>query len=712
MASLNLNPNPLLKPSSFSVGRKKNPLFNFKPSSFPISLNKNNKSKLNLCKTFSITDDNWLHTSLFQSKRRSKFIIAEDPSMEETNYVVVSIDKENLEPTILTKIDNPFPDPVFHPYESCKGLILLLYDNTWNKYHDDLHQEDIWTQEALWNPTTNELKILPTSPATLDPSEPFSRIHVNGTYYWLNNLDDYFIQSFNFSTEKFESYRVPMPPSEKLEKFCDKRLVEYWGSLGFLASTTLWVDDEMHNALELWVWDDVSLSWAQESTCLVDKMSSYMGLFENDKLFYLQPGGDLTVQDCAMNTEMNISNVCSHDVYRLMLEKGEQIPISASVHGRQNTDEKPLCLLPVLIIEFNEKVSMKRRRNYKRKVPYRRRSNKDSSSGQIRVNSLRTRVFRDPASKPVKPVWVEVQIGSPLFVPDGTTPRTYKELSPACCYDVRCSRPEIGYSDSDFAGCLDSRKSTFGYVFLLAEGAISWKSAKQSVIAASTMEAEFVACFDILLVFPGNGADFVVAKYIFTEYSFVVRVFDINCDFASRAGRSCRVAAGHPSVLNDEQGSQDTSSGAACGSPGCRIVAGWLRAGCVLCAAGIHVSQSACGCLEVPSAPLAGLTELVGPNRADHVGSSDIEERAGPGFLPPATGMHGGCWDGLGLPGGCTPCGGAVAWIGHAAMYVRGQIRKVPGKPGHGERTLSFDVNNIFVSTKQTFRSSKKTDAR
>ena len=36
----------------------------------------------------------------------------------------------------------------------------------------------------------------------------------------------------------------------------------------------------------------------------------------------------------------------------------------------------------------------------------------------------------------------------------------------------------IGYSDSDFAGCLDSKRSTSGYVFLLAGGAISWKSAK------------------------------------------------------------------------------------------------------------------------------------------------------------------------------------------------------------------------------------------
>ena len=54
----------------------------------------------------------------------------------------------------------------------------------------------------------------------------------------------------------------------------------------------------------------------------------------------------------------------------------------------------------------------------------------------------------------------------------------------------------IEYSDSDFAGCLDSRKSTSGFVFLLATGAISWKSVKQSTIASSTMEAEFVACVE------------------------------------------------------------------------------------------------------------------------------------------------------------------------------------------------------------------------
>ena len=34
----------------------------------------------------------------------------------------------------------------------------------------------------------------------------------------------------------------------------------------------------------------------------------------------------------------------------------------------------------------------------------------------------------------------------------------------------------VGYSNSDFAGCLDSRRSTSSYIFMLAGGAVSWKS--------------------------------------------------------------------------------------------------------------------------------------------------------------------------------------------------------------------------------------------
>ena len=54
----------------------------------------------------------------------------------------------------------------------------------------------------------------------------------------------------------------------------------------------------------------------------------------------------------------------------------------------------------------------------------------------------------------------------------------------------------IGYTDADFAGCQDSRKYTSGYIFMLASGAVAWKSTKQTLTASSTMEAEFVACYE------------------------------------------------------------------------------------------------------------------------------------------------------------------------------------------------------------------------
>ena len=54
----------------------------------------------------------------------------------------------------------------------------------------------------------------------------------------------------------------------------------------------------------------------------------------------------------------------------------------------------------------------------------------------------------------------------------------------------------IGYSYSDFVGCIDSRKSTSSYIYLLAGGSISWKSAKQALITSSTMAAEYIACYE------------------------------------------------------------------------------------------------------------------------------------------------------------------------------------------------------------------------
>ena len=49
------------------------------------------------------------------------------------------------------------------------------------------------------------------------------------------------------------------------------------------------------------------------------------------------------------------------------------------------------------------------------------------------------------------------------------------------------------FCDADWAGDLDERKSTSGYVLMLSNCAVSWKSKKQTVIALSTAEAEYIA---------------------------------------------------------------------------------------------------------------------------------------------------------------------------------------------------------------------------
>ncbi|RVX19553.1 Retrovirus-related Pol polyprotein from transposon TNT 1-94 [Vitis vinifera] len=54
----------------------------------------------------------------------------------------------------------------------------------------------------------------------------------------------------------------------------------------------------------------------------------------------------------------------------------------------------------------------------------------------------------------------------------------------------------VGFCDADFAGCIDDKKSTTGYIFMMAGGAVSWKSVKQTLTASSTMEAEYVACYE------------------------------------------------------------------------------------------------------------------------------------------------------------------------------------------------------------------------
>jgi hypothetical protein len=58
------------------------------------------------------------------------------------------------------------------------------------------------------------------------------------------------------------------------------------------------------------------------------------------------------------------------------------------------------------------------------------------------------------------------------------------------CYEGRTRLDKVvdihGFVDADWAGDLDRRRSTSGYVFNLFGGAISWMSKRQAVVALST----------------------------------------------------------------------------------------------------------------------------------------------------------------------------------------------------------------------------------
>jgi len=51
----------------------------------------------------------------------------------------------------------------------------------------------------------------------------------------------------------------------------------------------------------------------------------------------------------------------------------------------------------------------------------------------------------------------------------------------------------VAYTDSDYAGDIDDRKSTSGFVFSLGTGAVSWSSKKQPIVTLSTTESEYIA---------------------------------------------------------------------------------------------------------------------------------------------------------------------------------------------------------------------------
>ncbi|GKD87518.1 putative ribonuclease H-like domain-containing protein, partial [Tanacetum coccineum] len=57
----------------------------------------------------------------------------------------------------------------------------------------------------------------------------------------------------------------------------------------------------------------------------------------------------------------------------------------------------------------------------------------------------------------------------------------------------------VAYTDSDYAGATQDRKSTTGGYQFLGNKLISWQCKKQTMVATSITEAEYVATANLLI---------------------------------------------------------------------------------------------------------------------------------------------------------------------------------------------------------------------
>ena len=75
--------------------------------------------------------------------------------------------------------------------------------------------------------------------------------------------------------------------------------------------------------------------------------------------------------------------------------------------------------------------------------------------------------------------------------------RVLRYIAGTSTYDLSYSASTesklVGYTESDYARCIDDQKRNSGYAFLFGRNLISWSSKNQPIVALSSTKADYIA---------------------------------------------------------------------------------------------------------------------------------------------------------------------------------------------------------------------------
>ena len=106
----------------------------------------------------------------------------------------------------------------------------------------------------------------------------------------------------------------------------------------------------------------------------------------------------------------------------------------------------------------------------------------------------------------------------------------------------------VSYTDSDFADCVDSRKSTTEYCFKFGNGVVSWKSKLQECTTTSTTKAEYVVASDAAKEALWLGRLAHTFRQVDSDSAPVVYNDSQCCCFVEKSGSSQRLQAYRSSI--------------------------------------------------------------------------------------------------------------------------------------------------------------------